>query len=149
MNLPVISLWQPWAYWVLRGWKTIETRTHARFRCLAGKRIGIHAAQKWDILWPITAAQFLGAEQFHETNEFYGERSRRAAEGKPIAGLVGLAQVREFRSLLDRDAKDALIECVTPRFGLFLEDIKQIKPIAMRGRQGIWNVDVEFEAEKQ
>ena len=47
-ELTVISLWRPWCFWVMLGWKTIETRTHDRFANMMGKRIGIHAAQKWD-----------------------------------------------------------------------------------------------------
>src|SRR5690242_4550408 len=46
--LPVITLYQPWATWIMREWKTIETRTHARFACLLHKTILIHAGQKTD-----------------------------------------------------------------------------------------------------
>lgn len=35
-TIKCISMWQPWAWWVMRGWKTIETRTHNRFKGLAG-----------------------------------------------------------------------------------------------------------------
>lgn len=45
---PVITLYQPWATWIVRGWKTIETRTHNKFACLIGKTILIHAGQKTD-----------------------------------------------------------------------------------------------------
>jgi hypothetical protein len=40
-RLPCITLWRPWSTWIADGRKTIETRTHDRFRSLVGKRIGI------------------------------------------------------------------------------------------------------------
>lgn len=48
--MKVITLWQPWATWVVLGWKTIETRLHPRFASLAGQVIGIHAGLKFDDL---------------------------------------------------------------------------------------------------
>src|SRR5689334_13020773 len=48
MIYPVITLYQPWATWIMRGWKTIETRTHNKFSRLEGKRILIHAGLTTD-----------------------------------------------------------------------------------------------------
>lgn len=45
---PVITLYQPWATWIMRRWKTIETRTHNRFVKLLGKSVLIHAGQQTD-----------------------------------------------------------------------------------------------------
>ncbi len=38
-----ISMWQPWATWVEKEWKKVETRRHERLACLArrAKRIAI------------------------------------------------------------------------------------------------------------
>ena len=47
--MKAISLYQPQATWVALKWKTIETRTHHRFKSLEGKRIVIHATQKTDV----------------------------------------------------------------------------------------------------
>lgn len=45
---PVITLYQPWATWIMRELKTIESRTHARFNSLLYKTILIHAGQTTD-----------------------------------------------------------------------------------------------------
>jgi hypothetical protein len=47
--LLVITLKQPWATWVLWGWKIVETRLHNQFGSLMNKRIGIHAGLGWTI----------------------------------------------------------------------------------------------------
>ena len=44
--MDAITLYMPEALFVSLGWKTIETRTHHRFKGLVGKRIAIHAAKK-------------------------------------------------------------------------------------------------------
>jgi len=38
--MPVITLWQPWASWVIEGRKRIETRTHDRLGSLATRPPG-------------------------------------------------------------------------------------------------------------
>ncbi len=48
MIYPVITLYQPWATWVVRGLKPTETRLHNRFQSLIGKRILIHAGMTMD-----------------------------------------------------------------------------------------------------
>ena len=47
--MPAISLYQPWAEWIMLGWKVIETRKHWRFACLVGKDVLIHAAMRYDV----------------------------------------------------------------------------------------------------
>jgi len=42
MIYPVITIKQPWASRIARAQKTIETRTHSRFKRLKGKTILIH-----------------------------------------------------------------------------------------------------------
>ena len=44
--MDAITLYMPEALFVSLSWKTIETRTHHRFKGLVGKRIAIHAAKK-------------------------------------------------------------------------------------------------------
>lgn len=134
--LPCISMWRPWASWIAWEWKTIETRTHARFQSLVGKRIGIHAAQRFD------------DRARHLANHYLSDgQARSAGRSDPAAnssfnyprGLICTAFVRDFRLLTPEDAPKALIECETKRYGLFLEVIHQIKPpLNIKGRQGIW-----------
>jgi hypothetical protein len=137
VTVPVISLWQPWAQWVVIGWKTIETRTHPRFETLAGKRIGIHAAQKWDKNAIHIARPYLTDDQFHQTLEMF--RTHHCDSGK----ILGTVFAKEHRLLDPDDAPAALIECATERFGLIFRDpLKLDPPIAVKGRQAIFHAEV-------
>src|SRR3569623_1765459 len=109
--LPVISLWQPWAQWVMLGWKTIETRLHARFKGLNGKVIGIHASQHWDSFAKHAACRWMTEERWLETLKLR----------VPGGHLLGTVTVVDFRPLTPADNLAAMIECMTRRFGLVLE----------------------------
>jgi hypothetical protein len=137
-QIEVISLWQPWATWILWGWKTIETRLHPRFWKLEGQRIGIHAAQKFDRDWHLAAARYLHQEQFVKTREF-----------NHVSGaLLCAVHVERHRPCSARDSQSALIDCsptaYRSRFGLILRPdiLKFDPPIPMRGHQGIFKADI-------
>jgi hypothetical protein len=129
--LPVITLYQPWATWIMRGWKTIETRTHNRFACLKNKEILIHAGQTTDakaIHNPYLTQEQLLYNPDEVINRF----------------ILGSAFVKDFRLLTSQDASEALIECETKRWGLFLEKITIWDyAIPEKGEMGIWYYDVE------
>lgn len=129
--IPVITLWNPWAMWVMLGWKTIETRLHARFASLEGKWVGIHAAQKWDENWRELAQDYLTPEQIEDTPHF-------------ILGngyLLGVAHVLRCRWLpaSQKFSEKALIDCIyTDRFGIWFDRVERWDPILVQGKQGIW-----------
>lgn len=132
VTIPVISLWMPWANWIMLEWKKIETRTHRRFAGLAGKRIGIHASQKWDDSAIQRALPYLTGEQIDKTQNFLR-----------IGGaIIGTIYVPKFGPLSPEHAWAALIECETKRYGLWLEKPQIIPAIPMRGKQGIWYADI-------
>lgn len=126
MTFPVITLYQPWATWIMRGWKTVETRTHNRFKSLDGKTILIHAGQKTDA----TAINnpYLTKEQLlHEPNEMVN------------GFILGSAYSLYLGCLDPADCVNALIECETLRYGLLLENINVFKvPVPVKGEMGIW-----------
>lgn len=129
--LPTITLYQPWASWIMREWKKIETRTHARFACLKGKRIIIHAGQKSEL---IILNPYLTPEQIiHNPDEIVN------------GCLLGTALVQDFSKLNEKHSKDALIECrKTERWGLHLTDVEKFdKPIPVQGAMGIWYFDLD------
>lgn len=131
-EMPVISLWQPWAQWVILGWKTIETREHNRFRHLAGKRLGIHAAKHWDKNAISAAVSWLSVDQIKETQSWLYRDDIRGA-------LIGTVHVITHRILTPSDEPGALIECRTLRCGLDLTNpVRLVTPQPMTGRQGIW-----------
>ena len=133
MEIPVISLWTPWANWVALGWKPIETRTHNRFAKLLGQRIGIHASLHWDKDAIDTARPYLSAAQIYDTTRFL----------RISGAIICTAFVREYRKLNPLDEAGALIDCThVTRYGLFLSDIEVIEAFPCKGRQGIWYQDI-------
>jgi hypothetical protein len=129
--LPVITLYQPWATWIMRGWKTIETRTHSRFSCLKGQRILIHAGLKTDphaLHVPYLTLEQLLLNPDEMVNGY----------------ILGSAFVKDFRLLNESDSEAALFDCTGRLWGLFLEDIERWKyPIPEKGSQGIWHYDAD------
>lgn len=133
MIIPVISLWTPWANWVSLGWKTIETRTHRRFKNLVGKQIGIHASLHWDKNAIEAARAFLSTEQIIQTKEFL----------KVGGAVICTVYVSEFRELGPFDNQGSLIDCThVTRYGLFLRDVQTIEAFPCKGRQGIWHQEL-------
>lgn len=132
MRIPVISMYGPWANWVGLGWKTIETRRHDRFRCLVGRRIGLHVALKWDEKALSLAAPYLTEDQVDQT-------LRMLKVGGAICWTASVANGRWLNSL---DSREAMIDCGVPRFGLILRDVQVIEGVPCKGRQGIWYHDV-------
>ena len=135
-NLPIISLWRPWANFVALEWKLIETRTHQRFRSLVGKRIGIHASLKWDNNWRELAGPFLSEKRMAQVDGWL----------KLGGAIICTAYVVNHRELDPLDNHQALIDCThITRYGLILRDIKGIESIPCRGKQGIWYHEVPVE----
>lgn len=133
MKLKAITLHQPWATWILWGWKRLETRTHPRFGCLHSLRIAIHAGRHWDENALRTAAPFLTKDQIEKTERFNHARG----------AIICTAYVENYGRLSTSYSQFALIECITRRFGLNLHDVCPIEPpIAARGRQGIFEVEI-------
>ena len=122
--MKAITLWQPWASLIASGWKTIETRRHARFACLVGSRIAIHAGKHFDRtifeIWPTRIP-------------------RHGFTEAPRGVVLCTALVTEARWLFGEGQDDAL--CDTARlFGLTLADVRRLyPPVAAKGHQGIWN----------
>jgi hypothetical protein len=128
---PVITLYQPWATWIMRGWKTIETRTHNRFASLNGKTILIHAGQTTD------------AEAIN--NPYLTKEQLLLNPDEMINGFIlGSAKVHASMQLDYTHAANALIECETKRYGLFLYGVKRWEiPIKEKGEMGIWYYDID------
>lgn len=131
--IPVITLWQPWATWVIKGYKTIETRTHIRFKGLEGKTIGIHAGQAVDQSDHVIQNPYLAKSILIDSMVL------------PAGVLLGTAKVNEFRELNYTHEHAALIECEkVTRYGLFLSDIKEFERYPkVKGGMGIWYFDLD------
>ena len=127
---PVITLYQPWATWIMREWKTIETRTHKRFACLKNKTILIHAGQKTDAA-AINNPYLTKAQLLQNPDEMVN------------GYILGSAFVSEFSKLSEADSEKSLIECITVRYGLHLVQVEKFEvPIPVKGEMGIWYYDL-------
>lgn len=131
--MPVITLYQPWATWVVVGWKTIETRLHRGFKSLEGKRVLIHGGKKVDEGAWDAAAPWITKEQ----EEYRGSY--------PTGAIIGSALVTEFRVLDENDSRYALIDCCTViRYGLLLNEVLCFfEPMLVEGSMGIWYFDMD------
>lgn len=126
--IKAITLYRPWAGWIIRRLKTVETRTHTRLRSLVGQTIAIHAGLVFD------QNAYAEATRYRPLDE--------RMEREPVAGaVVGLAKAVGFRLLGAKDSKAALIDCSSVRrFGLFLEHAEPLaKPIPATGHQYTWD----------
>ena len=142
--MKAISLWQPWATLIALKWKTIETRTHARFQSLQGQRIAIQAAMKVDKDIPPLFYENLPRMTALEIENLF--RFMEMCRGK----IICIAHVVNARwapnvdfDLREEWNRQALCE-VGGKYLLFLDEIKPLKDrIPWRGRQGIFNVPDE------
>lgn len=131
MVLPVITLYQPWATWIMRGWKTIETRTHSRFACLSHKKVLIHAGMTTDpqaIKNPYLSKDQLLLNPDEMVNGFI--------LGSVYVDATGWLCGDPYENM------SALID-TNGRYGLFLEDVQKFnEPIPEKGEMGIWYFDL-------
>lgn len=130
--IPVITLYQPWASWVMNGWKTIETRTHDRFKGLAGKKIGIHAGSHFDDSDAVMKNPYLSKDQIEISSQYVA------------GGFLGTIMVDSFSKLNGAHSKRALIDCQTvERYGLSLSSPKMYLFTPVKGSMGIWYFDLD------
>lgn len=138
--MKAISLRQPWAYFVSVKLKTIETRTHQRFKSLVGQRIAIHSGQKsgcfaMQRLVPLLSLSPFILENINSTIE----------EGRGnilCTAIVTAARWAPNVDFVEREEWNLKALCETAgMFCLFLDDIKPLSDIIpFRGRQGIFEV---------
>lgn len=138
--MKAISLHQPWATFIALKWKTIETRTHEKFKGLIGQRIAIHAAKKIDL------------------SDFFTGRLPCQLEPEDAETLTALIRSHRGRVICTALVKNAtwamndfFVEYngwnaramteVRGKFCLFLDEIELLKKkVYIQGRQGIFEV---------
>lgn len=131
--MKAITLHQPWASMIAWGWKTIETRTHRRFRGLCGSRIAIHAGATWDAEARNIARPYLSLAQ--------REMLDRKPAALPRKAIVATAVVCAVRAMQWADRLTALCPVEMGRVSYILRRIRRVDPpIACPGHQGIWTI---------
>ncbi len=123
---PAITLHQPWATLIAEGIKTVETRTHNRFKCLEGREIAIHAGKTWD------------ATGAHDVN-MRGYVQGLLRPGGHVFGAVLCRAKVTMAGPLKPDMERAACCPTEGLFGLTLQVTEVYDPpIPATGRQGIW-----------
>lgn len=144
-NIPVLTLHQPWASWIVAGWKTGETRTSSRvLKMLDGRFFYVHAGQAWDSTAIDTAHEWLKPEQVATTH-----REIFPLRGQVLALVLG----GKLRPMEERDEPLGLIGSTWtpdryavparryPRWFLPIERVDALdNPIPAKGQQGLWYI---------
>ncbi len=136
MQIPAISLWQPWASLIIVGAKLHETRHWRAPERVVGQRMIIHAAKR-----PVD--RDLDPELHALCKLWLGESYRDAI---PRGCAIGTAVLKYSRQMTDVEPEtvgDRIAGNWSPeRFAWRFTAPSPLTPeIAMRGRQSIWMVD--------
>lgn len=139
--MKAISLHEPYASLIMWGWKTIETRTHQKFKGLLRETILIHATQNKHFLNSEIISeiiQYLSPEKEKEFLEYLHSSYFETTFGR----LLGTVNVFHFGKLTGIHSQKAMIDCShTLRYGLHLKNPRVLKaPISWKGHQGIFVV---------
>jgi hypothetical protein len=117
--MKAITLWQPWASLVVYGYKTVEYRTHDRFRHLVGSRVAIHAGMQDD---PAIA----------KIRERYPQVDWQALL-MPRGVVMGTAVV------ISVEPAQGVAQAGQPLFAYKLKDVERYEAFyPAKGRQGVW-----------
>jgi len=146
VDLSCLTLWQPWASGIAEEIKTIETRRPS-FKFRPTGLLGIHAGKAWDPFFND------GELQTPEALESFDIELLRDAY--QVRGcLIAIAEWESTMTYRDHTVWDYYQDehrCPSSFYeygkrGLVLRNIRKIKPIPMRGKQGLWKFsgDVEF-----
>jgi hypothetical protein len=132
-ELPVITLWQPWASLIFTGDKKHETRSFRFPAKYAGRRVAIHAAKR--PIGPLTVGMSMLCCQN------WGHFFKRDL---PLGAIIGTVTLVE--ALPTDDAKPDVLDRIcgdwSPgRFAWRLDDVRALpKPIPAKGKQGWWKI---------
>ena len=121
--MKALSLKQPWASLIAIGKKTIETRTWAtNYR---GKLL-IVSSRTFDENYSLKNF----AEVFFEV---------------PLGKAIAMVNLIDCRPMRKEDEKLAMCDCSPGRYAWILSDIKPIKPFPVKGKLGLYEVEVKNE----
>lgn len=144
-TMKCFSVRHPWAFWMMKGWKTVETRKNRILQQMVGQRFAIQGARLLNLKAFDMAAPYLTKRQMEITKEQM--RVARDAHRRNIpsvdprfGAIVATFRGVEIRRLTEEDEKFALFDCAG-LWGLFISDIQIIDPpIPWKGRIGTMDV---------
>jgi len=147
-----ISLWQPWASFLVHGFKTIETR-HWKPRCKIPCTLVIHAAKRQeqrirDLCHNLAFHQALAKLGYHGS-------SQMDYDHLPYGCLIGEVTLYEIQRTeeavldLQREGKWSEIEFGDYSPGRWawhcMRPLVYPEPLPLRGRQGMWTLSIDWE----
>jgi hypothetical protein len=137
VRLPIISLWQPWAWLLVRMYKDVENRRWPLPSSYAERPVLIHAAKRRD------DPSWLSA------NAMYQDIHRAPPEPLPswehleLGGIVGIVR---FQHVTLRPKEEPSAAWHMPnQFGWVVDRAAPLPFTPLRGQQGFWSVDVTME----
>ena len=142
--MKAITIWQPWAELIILGFKKIETRSwETNYR----GRIAIHAGKfhrmPHEVYTDIAEAIGITSEEYWDSWLGQAERGIGVQFGA-IIGSAKLVDVCHFWRLNGHlTAREQALGNFGPdRYGWIMENpIRCDPPIAMKGRQGLWETN--------
>lgn len=138
-----LTVHSPWAELIAQGDKTVECRSWAPFEFMLGRYVAIHASTRWD----------------QEGYEFLRRNPQRFRVDPPRAewckhGVIAVARLVGWvrRPELGAPGGPLVVQMLPghsfteadwrwfhqSEFGWVLRSVKRIRPIEMKGRQGLW-----------
>lgn len=132
-TMRAITLWRPWSDVVRWGIKPIENRPWEPPTWLLGKRIAIHAGQRWDL------DSYLTIRKLAPNISVPGEGSERSPTG--IVATTELIAVVTSAKDAERLAGHGKGRWFVGPYGWVFRDTRALDiPIPCRGYQKLWKV---------
>lgn len=135
--MKVISVWAPWAYLLVYGHKTIETRSWPAPKAVVGTRIGIAATKN------VTAIERAAVAE-PEFQRFYAETGLPPVADLPRGCVVGSAVLHTCdpmdQALVDGITHEEFVfgEYAIGRWAWRMRAQQVFGPYYARGMQGLW-----------
>lgn len=133
--MDALTLWQPWATLVARGYKKLEIRTHRNYAGLLGRRIAIHAGMRWhgsgaDMARRYLARRGVGVQEIAEL--LLAAREERGH-------VLATARVGDIRAMTREDEDAALCDYDIGDVAYVLGMVVRLAaPVPAKGSQGRW-----------
>jgi activating signal cointegrator 1 len=145
LQLPAISLWQPWATLIMLGEKEYETRHWQPQQLKRGQSLVIHAAKRWtkEEIEICLHEPFRSVLANHGIMDPTKQLPKGAALG--VVQYMGAEPTEEIREGLGAHER-AFGNYSNKRFAWRLQKLYTFdKPITVRGEQGIFSVQIPID----
>lgn len=141
-----LTLWQPWGWAIVAGYKPVENRPWAPPRNMLGVPFAIHAGKKWDTdgaAWILAA---LGCQEFSTDSlvTAAGAVIGVATIERVVYGDPELVHSGRHPGTLTPDQRRWFFG----PYGWVLRDVRRLaEPVPCRGAQMFWTLPSDVEAE--